>query len=162
MRKAIAIAIGLGGLLACSSHSDPAGAGGDDASAAADTSNVVGCDDPREQVYSPNMSQPGASGVFSFVLVSSAPAPPADETNVFVLQILDSGGQPVTGATVTVKPTMPLMSHGTSSVTVTPNADGSYTLQPLYFFMAGLWEVAINASSGSQKDTTSFYFCVAG
>jgi nitrogen fixation protein FixH len=96
------------------------------------------------------------------VLVSSTPAPPADESNIFVLQVLDVSGQPVTGATVTAVATMPLMSHGTSEITVSPNGDGTYTLQPLYFFMAGLWEVAISVSSGGQKDTTSFYFCVAG
>jgi hypothetical protein len=156
---AVPIAIGFG-VLGCSSHSDAAG--GDDSGAGPDTSGLVGCDDPRVQTYAPNMQQLGASSHFSFVLVSSSPAPPADESNIFTLQVLDASGQPVTGATVTVVPTMPLMSHGTSEVTVTPNADGSYTLSPLYFFMAGLWEVAIKATSGGQTDTTSYYFCVAG
>jgi YtkA-like len=160
---AVAIALGLSGLLACSSSSHPDSASaGDDSGAGPDTSGLVGCDDPRVQTYSPNMSQPGASAIFTFVLVSSDPAPPADETNVLTLQVLDASGQPVTGATVTAVPTMPLMSHGTSTVTVTPNADGSYTLQPVYLFMAGLWEIAIKASSGGQTDTTSYYFCVAG
>jgi hypothetical protein len=167
MRKAaVAIAIGLGGLLGCSSKAEPTGNGssadGIDGGGTADGAGVVGCDDPREQAYAPNMSQPGASNVFTFVLVSSSPAPPADETNVFTLNVLDSTGAPVTGATITVKPTMPLMMHGTSSVTVSENADGSYTLQPVYLFMAGLWEIAISASANGQKDTTSYYFCVAG
>jgi hypothetical protein len=165
-RAAVAIAIGLGALLGCSSKAEPTGNGssadGTDGGGTADASGVVGCDDPREQTYAPNMSQPGASSVFKFVLVSSDPAPPADETNVLVLQVLDATGAPVTGATIDVKATMPLMSHGTSAITVSPNPDGSYTLQPVYLFMAGLWEIAINVSANGQKDTTSFYFCVAG
>jgi hypothetical protein len=160
---AVSIAMGLAGAVGCSSASHPDTAGGaDDSGAGPDTSGLVGCDDPRVQTYAPNMQQLGASGHFSFVLVSSSPAPPADESNIFVLQVLDGSGQPVTGATVTVIPTMPLMSHGTSGVSVSPNADGSYTLSPLYFFMAGMWEVAIKATSGGVTDTTSYYFCVAG
>jgi hypothetical protein len=161
MRLSIAaVLVGLVAALGCSSHSSSES--GDDSGASADTSGLVSCDDPRVQLFVPNMQQAGASGAFTFVLVSSSPSPPADESNTFVLQVLDAGGQQVTGATLTVIPTMPTMGHGTSTVTVTPNSDGSYTLQPLYFFMAGLWEIAITAESGSQKDTTSFYFCVAG
>jgi hypothetical protein len=155
----------LGAGLGCSSSN--ASSGNDAGDPAADSSTpdgagVVSCDDPREQTYTPGMQQAGASGVFTFVLMSSTPAPPADDSNVFVLEVLDTSGQPVTGATITVKPTMPTMSHGTSTVTVTSNPDGSYTLDPLYFFMGGLWQVAIHATSGSQSDTTSFFFCVAG
>ena len=105
------------------------------------------------------MQQAGASGVFTFVLVSSTPAPPADQSNVFVLKVLDASGQPVTGATITVDPTMPTMSHGTSAVTVTPNPDGTYTLEPLYFFMGGLWQTAIHAvaptPAGAEPDAGS-------
>jgi hypothetical protein len=57
---------------------------------------------------------------------------------------------------------MPTMTHGTTPVTITSNGDGTYTFTPLYFFMAGLWQVAIKATSGPDTDTTSFYFCVAG
>jgi len=143
--------------MACSPSSAPA-----DGAVASEASDLVGCDDPREQNYAPNMQQMGDSGVFRFVLVSSVPAPPADQSNVFVLQVLDADGRAVTGATITVVPTMPTMTHGTSKVQVTSNADGSYTLDPLYFFMGGLWQTAIHAVSGSQEDTTRFFFCVPG
>jgi hypothetical protein len=127
------------------------------------TGDTVACNDPRAQVYAPNMSVPGQAGVFSFVLVSSTPAPPANETNVFVLRLLDAGGRPVTDATFpSLDPTMPTMNHGTSKVTATSNGDGTYTLQPLYFFMPGLWELAITAQSGTARDSASFLFCVAG
>jgi hypothetical protein len=155
---AVALATLSGSLTACSSNS--ASSGGDDAGV--DTSNVVGCDDPKEETYAANMQQSGASGVFNFVLVTSDPAPPANDNNTWVVQLLDASGQPVTDATFTAKATMPTMTHGTTPVTITSNGDGTYTLTPLYFFMAGLWQVAITATSGSQKDTTSFYFCVAG
>ncbi len=147
----------LASVVACSSgKSSASGDGG------ADGADIVSCDDPRTQSYAANMRLPGQSGVFQFVLVSSDPAPPADDSNTWVLQILDSSGNPVDGITGTAVATMPLMGHGTSQVTWTPSGNGSYTLTPLYFFMAGLWEVAITAQSGSQKDTVSFYFCVAG
>ena len=100
--------------------------------------------------------------VFTFVLVSSDPAPPANDNNTWIVQLLDASGQPVTSATFTAKATMPTMTHGTTPVTIMSNGDGTYTFTPLYFFMAGLWQVAITATSGAQKDTTSFYFCVSG
>jgi hypothetical protein len=150
------------GLFACSSGSS----GPTQSSTTPDTTGLVSCDDPRQQAYAPGMQQLGASGVFTFVLVSSSPAPPAYPNDVFVLRVMDASGQPVTGATVVVEPTMPTMSHGTSKVGVTSNPDGSYTLQPLYLFMGGLWEIAIHATvqvdGGSQQDTTSFFFCVPG
>jgi hypothetical protein len=144
-------------LFACSS-SNPATT----TDAGADAGDTVNCNDPRVQTYAPNLSMPGMSGAFTFVLVSSDPAPPANNSNVFVLRLLDAGGQPVADATVSVLPTMPLMSHGTSKVLVTANGDGTYTLQPLYLFMPGLWEIAITAQSGSAQDGASFFFCVEG
>jgi hypothetical protein len=150
----VALFVGLAG---CTSKNPAAPDAGDDGA------DAVGCNDPRVQTYAPNMSLAGMSGVFTFVLVSSNPAPPANENNVFVLRILDASGQPVTDATFpSVNPTMPLMSHGTSPATVTPNGDGTYTLQPLYLFMPGLWEIAITAQSVSARDSVSFFFCVAG
>jgi len=143
--------------VACSSSKDSPGRDGGQ-----DGSDVVGCDDPRVQTYAPNLQVAGQGHAFTFVLVSSSPEPPAAENNTWVLHILDSSGNPVTGATGTAVATMPLMSHGTSAVQWAAAADGSYTLTPLYFFMAGMWEVAVTAQSGSQKDSASFYFCVAG
>jgi hypothetical protein len=158
-----ALAIALAALsvgVACSSNSAAPAEPQD--SGVADSGNVVGCDSPNEEMYSPNMQQAGASSVFTFVLVSSDPAPPANDNNTWIVQLLDASGKPVTDATFTAKATMPTMTHGTTPVTIMSNGDGTYTFTPLYFFMAGLWQVAITATSGSQKDTTSFYFCVAG
>ena len=148
-------------LVACSSKS--AGGSGAPEAGTGDESAVVSCDDPREQTYAANMQVKGDKGVFTFVLVSCAPAPPAAENNAMVLQVLDASGAPVTSAQVTsVTPTMPLMSHGTSKPTVVANGDGTFNVSNVYLFMAGLWQITIDASSGSDQDSASFYFCVAG
>lgn len=142
---------------ACSSNKDAPG--GD---AGEDSADLVGCDDPRVQTYAANMQVPGAGKVFTFVLVSSNPSPPADETNTWTLQILDASGNPVNGVTGTATPTMPFMSHGTIPVDWTAAGNGTYTLTPLYLFMAGFWEVAITAEAGGKTDSASFYFCIPG
>jgi hypothetical protein len=163
---AVLALLGLSVVVAACSSSKGSGS----ANGSGDGGDVVNCDDPRTQTYAANMEVPGQAGLFKFVLVSSDPAPPASETNTWVLQILDSAGNPVDGITGTAVATMPLMSHGTTPIGWTPGGGGSYTLTPLYFFMAGLWEVAIKVQSGgatgqgqpAQTDSVSFYFCVAG
>ena len=148
-------------LFACSSKSS--GGGDQPEGGTVDEAGTVSCDDPREQSYTAGMQVKGDKGVFTFVLVSSDPAPPADENNTWVVSVLDASGQPVSGATLTsVTPTMPLMTHGTSTPTVTQNSDGTFTVSGVYLFMAGLWQVTIDASSSSGQDSGSFYFCVAG
>jgi hypothetical protein len=80
-----------------------------------------------------------------------------------VIRVLDASGQPLTGATLTsVTPTMPIMSHGTSTPTITANGDGTFNVTAVYLFMAGLWAITTNASIGSQQDSGSFSSCVAG
>jgi hypothetical protein len=54
------------------------------------------------------------------------------------------------------------MSHGTSTPTIVANGDGTFQVSGIYLFMGGLWQVAVLAKNGSQQDTASFYFCVAG
>jgi hypothetical protein len=155
--RSMALAAALAATAAgCSSSpAAPTDAGTDDGG------GIVGCDDQRAQNYAPNMSVAGQAGIFTFVLVSSTPAPPANETNVFVLRILDASGQPVTDATFpNINPRM--RTHGTAKVTATSNGDGTYTLQPVYLFMAGLWEIDITAQSGSATDSAAFFFCIAG
>lgn len=141
-----------------------ADAGGSDGfEIGSDGSDIVNCDDPRVQSYAPAMQVKGAQGVFTFVLVSSNPAPPADETNALVVQVLDASGQPVPGATLSaVTPTMPLMSHGTSTPAIVANGDGTFNVSNVYLFMAGLWQISMTAKNGTQVDSGSFFFCVAG
>jgi hypothetical protein len=149
------------GFVACSSSSTSSSgsSGGPDAG----EEGTIGCNgDSRAQTYAPGMSQMGKAGVFKFVLEQSMPAPAsAGSSLTWTLQILDASGKPVSGATFPVlKPWMPLHGHGTSTVMVMAGSNGTYTLSPLYFYMPGLWETDLTVQAGTEKDSTSFYFCM--
>ena len=144
-------------VLGCSSSSQSAGS----ADAGAD-SDIIGCNgDTRAQTYSADMGQMGKGGVFRFVLTNANPAPTSKGSEVWTLKVVDAAGSAVTDATFPVmKPWMPEHQHGTATVTVTNNHDGTYTMNPMYFYMTGLWETDITAQSGTKKDSTSFFFCL--
>ncbi|MFT3838245.1 MAG: FixH family protein [Myxococcaceae bacterium] len=90
------------------------------------------------------------------------PGPPLRGTNTWQLKVLDTAGQPVTGATLTVTPFMPEHGHG-SQVVPTITADGDqYKITNLYLFMPGLWKVTVQAMNGATTDSAAFTFCVAG
>jgi len=141
--------------------------GGDDDDATdgtADGDAGIGCrEDPRAETFVANMEHAGTGGLLTFVLEDGAPAPPIKGTNTWNVQILDAAQEPVSGATVTVRPFMPDHGHGTSVVPqVTAGQAGEYTIASLYFFMPGLWEVTINAEAGDTADTVKFSFCIQG
>jgi len=153
---AVLALLGAGGR-DCSSSSSPA--------APQDAGDLVGCQsDPRADSYAANTTKMGKSGVFQFTLVSADPAPPALNNNTWTLKLADASGAPVTNATFPkISPYMPDHGHGSTATPVaTPNGDGTYGITPLYFFMGGLWQVTIQAQSGSQSDSAVFSFCVAG
>jgi hypothetical protein len=130
---------------------------------AAPDMQTIGCtNDPRAQTYMPGMQTAGSAGHWHFTLVSSAPSPPAKGTNSWVVDITDESGAPVTGATLTVTPWMPDHGHGTSVVPVITPTGESYTIDPLYLFMPGLWRVTISGQDGSVTDTGVFTFCIQG
>jgi hypothetical protein len=154
------------GVFACSpSSSDPADAGSSSDQASGDDGALIGCqNDSRADAYAANLTKTGKSGLFQFVLMSAKPAPPALNDNSWVLRVLDAKGNPLPNPSiVSVTPYMPDHGHGTSAVPVaTSNGDGSFTISPLYLYMAGLWQITIVAQSGSQKDSAVFSFCIAG
>jgi hypothetical protein len=142
-------------LAACGSDAGtPADANGD---------GEIGCaNDPRAQTYSAGMQQMGVGGLLKFVLVSSTPAPPIKGNNTWVVKLLDGSGNAVTGGTLKVTPYMPDHGHGTQVVPqITPQAD-SYSIDPLYLFMSGLWQVTIQATTTAGNDSGIFNFCIAG
>ena len=164
-----ALSVLSGSAISCSS-SPPSSA-----SASLDSGAMFGCqNDSRAEAYTANMQKAGMAGAFTFVLVSSNPAPPAKLTNTWILKVVDTSGKPVTGASfpplpewsgwpIGVRPYMP--DHGHSSTawpTVTPNPDGTYTINTLYFMMPGLWQITINVQSGMTTDSVQYSFCVAG
>lgn len=161
VRAVYVLPVVVAGVVACSSSTSSSGSSGGGVDAGDD--GFIGCNgDSRAQTYAPGMAQMGKSGVFKFVLDKSVPAPAsAGSSLTWTLQILDSTGKPVDGVTFPVlHPWMPLHGHSTSQVMVMVGSNGTYTLSPLYFYMPGLWETDITAQAGSNKDSTSFFFCL--
>lgn len=151
----VALLATLAGLAGCSSSSASGGA-------SADAGGTIGCGgDPRAQSYAPGMAQMGKSGAFRFILENANPQPVTTDSEVWTLKVTDGSGAPVTDATFPVMhPWMPLHGHGTAGVVVTNNHDGTYTLNPMDFYMVGLWQIDMTAASGSKTDSTSFFFCL--
>jgi hypothetical protein len=126
---------------------------------------VIDCStDPRVSQYAPNLSVNSASGALDFILLSSTPAPPAAENNVWSIRITNDAGVSQPDVTATVLPFMPDMGHGTSIVpSMTSNGDGTYAVQPLYLFMAGIWSITFTTTPASgPSDSAAFFFCVEG
>jgi hypothetical protein len=120
--------------------------------------------DPRVLQYAPNLTVTSASGALDFILLNSNPAPPAAETNVWAMKITNSSGVSQPDVTANVVPFMPDMGHGTSIVpSMTSNGDGTYAVQPLYLFMAGVWTITFTTVPASgPSDSAVFFFCVEG
>lgn len=126
---------------------------------------VIDCThDSRVLQYAPNVSVTSANGALDFILVDSTPAPPARGTNVWSMRITNTSGANQPNMPVNVLPFMPDHGHGTSiTASMTANADGTYTVQPLYLFMAGVWRVTFTTMPASgPSDTADFFFCVEG
>lgn len=171
-----AICIGAG---ACSSTN---GSGpGDGGGAAAQTGgdgDLIGCDSQGLPVdtYSPGMKKVGKNGLYTFVLESASPGPPAAAAgaagnNTWMVKVVDASGGTVSGATLSLpkgsaslwpynyNPYMPKHDHGTSYETVTNHGDGTVTLV-MNFFMSGVWQTFVEASDGTNVDGAMFAFCV--
>ncbi|MGH7269495.1 MAG: FixH family protein, partial [Polyangiaceae bacterium] len=121
----------------------------------------IGCDMPTE-TYAANMSQKGATGALTFVLVGVNGDAPAVAIDTWTIKLLDAGGKPVNGATFTVKAWMPEHAHGWTKATTMSEGSGAYEIDNLYLFMPGVWQVTLTAQSGSLTDSTVFSFCLGG
>jgi hypothetical protein len=144
------------GLAACSGSSN-----GADAEEMVDCSTVTGVD-----ILKVPLEKMGAQGAFDFQLVSATPAPPARNTNTWIVQInsMSQGvvGNPVDGASITATPFMPSHQHGSpEQVVVTPAGQpGQYTLDPVFLWMPGVWETTIQVTNGGQTDSAVYRFCI--
>jgi hypothetical protein len=145
---------------ACSPSSNGGGSSG------AVTSQASVCaGDPRATPYAVGLSAQAMDGAFAVSFVDANPAPPAKGENTWTVKITDGSGQPMSGATVTVKPFMPDHGHGSSIVPqVTPmGSDGTYQVSLLELFMPGIWQVTFTLMPASgPADTVLFTFCVDG
>jgi hypothetical protein len=124
------------------------------------------CDtDPRAMAYAVGLSQTVMGGTMKVSFVDAMPAPPAENLNTWTVELTDGNGDPVTGATITVKPWMPDMGHG-SSITpqVTPmTTAGMYQISLIDLFMPGIWTNTLTITMASEPVTTAvFTFCIDG
>jgi hypothetical protein len=149
--------LALCGAAGCS-HSSSAGPA--DAAPADDAAQTVGCQDPRADTYTANLTKTGK--VYTFVLVSSDPAPPGIENNSWTVKVLDASGNAVAGTQLQVVPYMPDHRHGTTVPTITAQPDGSFSVTQVNLFMPGLWQVTVTATAGATTDSAVFAFCIQG
>jgi hypothetical protein len=119
----------------------------------------------RGETYVVGLEHVGEGGLLDFKLMSATPAPPAFNDNTWIIQLnmMTGGvvGDPATGARITVTPFMPDHQHGTGiRATVEPLPGGQYRLAPVNMWMAGLWEVTLDATVGTVRDRVVYRFCI--
>jgi len=150
VKRALSICIATVALWACSGSDGDGGSGGSGGAGSCET-------------FTAGLTQLGDEGTVSIVLESSTPAPPARGNNDWIIQLLDTGGTPISDATVSITPFMPKHGHGSSvPAVITPLGDGRYELNPVNFSMSGVWEVTVDVTlAGGGTDKTLFEICVA-
>jgi hypothetical protein len=138
--------------------------GADAAAGAGGLAGDVSCvGDPRVDTYAPGLTRDGERGTLTFRLDSSDPAPPAKGGNTFEVTVLDSEGNPVVGD-LRIELFMPDHGHRTQVEPIVSydEAPGSFSIAPVYLFMAGVWRVTLELDSGDVIDRANFYFCIEG
>ncbi|HEX2670520.1 MAG TPA: hypothetical protein VHM25_06595 [Polyangiaceae bacterium] len=148
-------------LCACSSQAPPSDASAPTAGA---SGSAVGCRSSDGDSYAPGLEKPGSAGQFVFTLVSSTPAPPALDDNVFVLRVSDTDGNPLDGA-LSVALDMPEHGHPSPKqpeIRFDPESR-TFTLEPMRLFMVGLWRITFDFETSAddpRRDTAVFDFCI--
>jgi hypothetical protein len=129
-----------------------------------DRDGSTGCDRPDVDKYSANMTKKGINDVMSFVLVQSDPGPPIKGNATVKLKITGADGMPVSSGLV-VDVFMPEHNHPSPvSPKITYDAaSGTFTLDPVYFFMPGKWRLRFDIvdTTGTLIDRGEFFFCIS-
>ena len=90
----------------------------------------------------------------ALVITTAFESPVQTGQNRLAITVDDENGQPVTDATVTVDPQMPVHGHGSSETPiVTANGDGTYSAFPVTFQMPGPWVVHVRVVHASHDQT---------
>jgi hypothetical protein len=135
-----------------------AGSAGSSASLG-DPSGTVDCAaEPNVDTYAAGLKKASVSGAFEFELVSSAPAPPALNDNTFMVRVTAADGSPV-GVGGQLSATLDMPEHGHMSpktpVITFDTATSTFTLDPMYFFMVGLWRVTLTFSPAAESEAAA-------
>ncbi len=119
--------------------------------------------DPRVADFSLGLQAVCPDGKLQISIDSAAPDPVIQGVNDWVISVRDGAGQPVDGATIDVKPTMPDHGHGSPTrTTVTPRGGGQYALDGINLSMRGVWLITLDVTAGPVTDTATYTFCVDG
>ena len=148
---------------ACSSGSGSDGSTGGTSGASTNQSAACAAD-TRKDIYTAGLSKPTASGALKIELMDATPAPPQKLSNALVLKVVDAGGAPVDGATLSVTPFMPDHGHGSSvKPTVMPMGGGVYAVSNVYLPMPGLWRLTVTVQMPNvAAQDAAFQFCIDG
>jgi len=152
----------IAGLVACSSGDgaeDDTDAPADttDTTADSDTGMVIDTDLPMSaDTYVDGITKETVDGYFRVGLTFDRP--PASGKFQVTIRVTDGTDTPVSGATVTFVPTMPMMGHGTEDVLVSEASGGDYLGAGVNFTMGGLWQIDVGVTLGGASDTAVFAF----
>lgn len=157
MRLSLIAALGLSSLTAACGGGTTSG----------DDEQPVNCaTETRGDAFHTDLEKMGEGSKVDFTLVSADPAPPMRDDNAWIIRLnsVTGGvaGDPMTGATIRVTPYMPDHQHvspTTVTITAMPEA-GQYKLDPVNFWMPGLWETTISVTSGDTTDKAVYRFCI--
>ena len=116
-------------------------------------------------MYAAGLQKPGAAGRFDFTLVSSTPAPPALDHNLFVVQVSDPDGNATMGE---LSVTLDMPEHGHPSPKqpdIRFDAESkAFFVEPVQLFMVGLWRITFEfdarVEGASRADSAVFEFCI--
>lgn len=109
---------------------------------------AAGCAAPAAAPAAP-AAAPAAGGPAQVTLTTNPdPAASSGETEL-VFEVKDSGGQPLTGATVKVSADMAAHSMGAMNGQATDQGNGRYATK-VPFGMAGDWKITVEVSQGGN------------